>query len=80
MINVFSLFKQLSSSSAANINSVHMKKYLSQFSHNLQIIDSNDINNLALSKDFGTNKKLSNDEVIEKGILMFLNQWGNQQK
>lgn len=57
-----------------------MKKYLSQFSHNLQIIDSNDINNLALSKDFGTNKKLSNDEVIEKGISMFLKQWGNQQK
>ena len=50
-----------------------MKKYLSQFSHNLQIIDSNDINNLALSKDFGKNKKLSDDEVIEKGILMFLN-------
>ena len=60
-INMFSLFKQLSSSSTAHINALHMKKYLSQFSHNLQIIDPNEINNLTSSKNFASTKRLSND-------------------
>jgi len=79
-INTFSLFKQLSASSTSHINTLHLKKYLSQFTHNLQIIDPNEINNLASSKNFASTKRPSDDEVIDKGIQMFLSQWGNNQK
>jgi len=60
-INLFSLFKQLTSTSTAHINSIHMKKYMSQFSTNLQIIEPNEINNLTSSKNFAATKKITNE-------------------
>jgi len=52
--NLFSLFKQISMGSASHLNSLYMKKYMSQFNNNLQIIDPNEINRFTTSKDLGS--------------------------
>jgi hypothetical protein len=79
-ISLFSLFKQLSQGSTPQLNHLHMKKYLLQFNNSLQIVDPNDINKFSSTKELGSKIPPTDDEVLEKGITLFLDYWGNSTK
>jgi hypothetical protein len=78
--NLFSLFKQLSQGLTAQLNHLHIKKYMLQFNNNLQIIDPNDINKFSTTKKLGKMIQPTDDDVLEKGITLFLDYWGNSSK
>lgn len=78
--SLFSLFKQLSQGSTPQLNHHHMKKYMLQFNNNLQFVDPNDINKFSTSKELGKKVQPTDDDVLEKGIALFLDYWGNSMK
>lgn len=75
--SLFSLFKQLSQGSTPQLNQIHMKKYMLQFNNNLEIVDPNEINKFSASKEVGQKVHPTENDVLEKGIKLFLDYWGN---